>query len=100
RYRHQPDGRHLVGARQPEKERRAVEGMGGQDAGGIAAEAEEGRMTEGDEPSKSQRYVEPRCGERQDGDARRQRDVEWLACRLRGEGGGEERGEEADRDGL
>jgi hypothetical protein len=63
----------------PANKRHAVEGMGGEDAGGIAAEAEEGRVAEGHQSAKAKRDVEPDGGERQDRDARRQRDVERLA---------------------
>src|SRR5690606_25947765 len=79
RHRDQPDDEHLLGAGQAEDDRLHRQGMLGQDAGRIAAYAEEGGVAEGDEAAEPKRDVETDRAERKNRDAGGQRHVELLA---------------------
>jgi hypothetical protein len=57
--------------------------VAGENAHGIAAETKEGRMAEGDQTAKPQRYVEADAGQRQDGGAGGERDEERLVGEMR-----------------
>ncbi len=59
--------------------------MKGQDAHRIAADAEEHRVAEADQPAKPQRDVQPDRGQRKDRRARGQRDGEGLVRDMRPE---------------
>ena len=78
----EPDHRHRGGAGdldRPGHQRLVVLGVAGEDAGGVAADAEEGGVAEGDEAAVAEREVEADAGHAEDRGLGGERDDEGLA---------------------
>jgi hypothetical protein len=81
-HRHRPDNQHLVAARKAEKQRLSRKRVMGKNTGDIAPDAEIGRMAERHHAAQPQREIQPDPGQRQDGNARGESDIERLVDKV------------------